>query len=138
MAYFLYYIYTCLYYKVCIRKKWPIFIVYLKRARIFKKKYQRVQQMLNWFSRGHTDLELCKCRLKFSWTSVHSRELENKDFQKTCNIFKTICTLDDIFSKQTPHSRRKNQLLPSRETETQARKIQFSKNSTHYITILKK
>ena len=32
--------------KVCIRKKWSIFVVYLKWARILKKKYQRVQQML--------------------------------------------------------------------------------------------
>ena len=40
--------------KVCIRKKWPIFIVYLKWDRILMKKYQGVQQMLNWPSRGHT------------------------------------------------------------------------------------
>ena len=26
--------------------------------------------MLNWPSRGHTDLELCKCHFKFSWTSA--------------------------------------------------------------------
>ena len=44
--------------KVCIRKKWPIFIVYLKWDRILMKKYKGVQQMLNWPSRGHTDLEL--------------------------------------------------------------------------------
>ena len=56
--------------KVCIRKKCPIFIVYLKWARILTKKYQRVQQTLNWFTRGHTNLELCNCRFKFSWISV--------------------------------------------------------------------
>ena len=73
MAYFLYYFYTCLYYKVCIRKKWPIFIVYLKWARILKKKYQRGQQMLNWFTRGHTNLELFSdCQTVFIWLSVHT------------------------------------------------------------------
>ena len=56
--------------KVCIRKKWPIFVVYLKWARILKKTYQRVQQILNWFTRGHSNLELCKCHFKFSWISV--------------------------------------------------------------------
>ena len=56
--------------KVCIRKKWPIFIIYLKWDRILMKKYQGVQQMLNWPSRGHTDPGLCKCRFKFSWISV--------------------------------------------------------------------
>ena len=56
--------------KVCIRKKSKIFKAHLKWARILKKKYQRVQQILNWFKRVHTDLELCKCRFNFSWTSV--------------------------------------------------------------------
>ena len=68
--------------KVCIRKKWPIFIVYLKWARILKKKYQRVQKTLNWFKRVHTDLKLCKCRFKFSWTSVPCKNLWIRVFRQ--------------------------------------------------------
>ena len=71
--------------KVCIRKKWSIFVVYLKWARILKKKYQRVQQMLNWFTRGHTNLELCKCRFKFSWISVPCRN-KRKEAVPTTDI----------------------------------------------------
>ena len=41
-----------------------------KMGENIKEKYQRVQQMLNLFTRGHTNLELCKCRFKFSWISV--------------------------------------------------------------------
>ena len=68
--------------KVCIRKKWPISIVYLKWARILKKKYQMVQQTLNSFKRDHIDLELCKCHFKFSWTSVNCR----KQFGLVCQL----------------------------------------------------
>ena len=65
--------------KVCIRKKWPIFIIYLKWDRILMKKYQGVQQMLNWPSRGHTDPGLFSdCQTVFIWLSVvcKAREIQ--------------------------------------------------------------
>ena len=77
--------------KVCIRKKWLIFIVYLKWDRILKKKYQGVQQMLNWPSRGHTDLELFSdCQTVFIYPSVDpllvNISLEQCSFEQ-CRIF---------------------------------------------------
>ena len=71
-------------------------------------------------------------------------EIPNIDPQQEIEIMKVHtngflgCLIIKYFSDQTPHSRLKKINCSLLKTETLATKIQFSKNSTHYITILKK